>query len=98
MLRRVDLRGRSAADYRAVVPRAELEFEAALDVVRPICDAVRRRGVEAVQELTLTFDKVEQTDIAVPVAALHDALSGPGPAVRAGLQESIRRLRLTCEA
>jgi histidinol dehydrogenase len=98
MLRRVDLRGRSAADYRAVVPRAELDVEAALDVVRPICDAVRRRGVQAVQELTLTFDKVEQTDIAVPVAALHEALSGLDPAVRAGLEESIRRLRVTCEA
>jgi histidinol dehydrogenase len=98
MLRRVDLRGRSAPDYRAVVPRAQLDVEGALDVVRPICDAVRRRGVEAVRELTLALDKVEQTDIAVPVAALDEALAALDPAVREGLEESVRRLRATCEA
>jgi histidinol dehydrogenase len=98
MIRRVDLRGLSAPDYRAVVPRADFDVEAALDVVRPICDAVRRRGVDAVHEFTLAFDKVEQTDIAVPVAALHEALEHLDPDVRAGLQESVRRLRLTCEA
>ncbi len=48
MIRRIDLRGESAADYRAVVPRADFDVEAALDVVRPICDDVRHRGVEAV--------------------------------------------------
>jgi histidinol dehydrogenase len=98
MIRRVDLRGLSAPDYRAVVPRADFDVEAALDVVRPICDAVRRRGVDAVHEFTLAFDKVEQTDIAVPVAALHEALEHLDPDVRAGLQESVRRLRLTCAA
>jgi histidinol dehydrogenase len=98
MIRRVDLRGQSSEDYRAVVPRADFDVEAALDVVRPICDAVRHRGVDAVHEFTLAFDKVEQTDIAVPVAALHDALAQLDPDVRAGLEESVRRLRLTCEA
>ena len=98
MIRRIDLRGESTADYRAVVPRAEFDVEAALDVVRPICDAVRHRGVEAVVELTSRFDGVEQTDIAVPVAALHDALAGLDPRVRSALEESVRRLRLTCQA
>ncbi|HYO40580.1 MAG TPA: histidinol dehydrogenase [Nocardioidaceae bacterium] len=98
MIRRVDLRGSNAVDYRSVVPRADFDVEAALDVVRPICDAVRDRGVEAVHELTARFDRVEQTDVRVPVAALHDALAGLDPAVRAALEESVRRLRLTCEA
>jgi histidinol dehydrogenase len=98
VIRRIDLRGESTADYRAVVPRAEFDVEAALDVVRPICDAVRHRGVEAVVELTSRFDGVEQTDIAVPVAALHDALAGLDPRVRSALEESVRRLRLTCQA
>ena len=44
MIRRIDLRGRTAPDYRAVVPRADFDVEAALDVVRPICDAVRIAG------------------------------------------------------
>ena len=98
MIRRIDLRGETAPDYRSVVPRADFDVEAALDVVRPICDAVRHRGVEAITEYSRQFDHVEQTDIAVPVEALQKALDELDPAVRAGLEESIRRLRTTCEA
>jgi histidinol dehydrogenase len=98
MIRRIDLRGQQAPDYRAVVPRADFDVEAALDVVRPICDAVRHRGVEAICEFSAKFDQVEQTDIVVPPEALSRALDELDPAVRAGLEESVRRLRLTCEA
>jgi len=99
MMRRIDLRGSaSPVDYRAVVPRADFDVEAALHVVRPICDAVRERGVEAIAEFSARFDGVDQTDIAVPVAALTEALDALDPAVRAGLEESIARLRTTCEA
>ncbi|HEU4810889.1 MAG TPA: histidinol dehydrogenase [Nocardioides sp.] len=103
MIRRIDLRGAAAdsagpLDYRAAVPRAEFDVEAAIHVVRPICDAVRERGVEAITEFSRTFDGVEQTDIAVPPEALALALDQLDPAVRAGLEESIRRLRATCEA
>ena len=98
MIRRIDLRGRGAADYRAVVPRADFDVEAALDVVRPICDAVRNRGVEAILEFSARFDGVEQSDIAVPAAALRQALDGLDPAVRAGLEEAVSRLRRTCAA
>jgi histidinol dehydrogenase len=98
MIRRIDLRGSGAPDYRDVVPRAEFDVEAALDVVRPICDDVRRRGVEAITELTARFDGVEQTEIAVPRAAMTAALEALDPDVRSGVEESIRRLRATCEA
>ncbi|MGZ4461158.1 MAG: histidinol dehydrogenase, partial [Nocardioidaceae bacterium] len=98
MIRRIDLRGHRAADYRAAVPRADFDVEAALDVVRPICEDVRHRGVAAITELSARFDNVEQTDIVVPPSALTDALTSLDPDVRAGLEESIRRLRRTCEA
>ena len=100
MIRRIDLRGSAAAapDYRTLVPRADFDVEAALHVVRPICDDVRERGVEAIAEYAARFDGVEQTDIVVPRQALTDALAQLDPEVRAGLEESIRRLRITCEA
>jgi histidinol dehydrogenase len=98
MIRRIDLRGADVPDYRTVVPRADFDVEAALDVVRPICDAVRHRGVEAITEFTARFDKVEQHDIVVPPSATTAALGALDPDVRAGLEESIRRLRATCEA
>ena len=75
MIRRIDLRGSRASDYRDVVPRADFDVEAALDTVRPICDAVRRRGVDAITELSARFDGVEQTDITVPRSAMTAALS-----------------------
>ena len=86
-------------DYRTVVPRADIDVEAALHVVRPICDAVRDRGVEAIREYSERFDGVARDDIAVPAEALTAALwPSSTPTSGPGLEESIRRLRATCEA
>ena len=41
---------------------------------------------------------MRQTDIVVPREALREALAALDPGVRAGLEESIRRLRITCAA
>ena len=98
MLRRIDLRGSGTRDYRKVVPRAELDVEHALEAVRPICDGVRDRGVDAILEYARRFDHVEQQDITVPPEALERALERLDPGVRSGLEESIARLRRTCEA
>jgi histidinol dehydrogenase len=101
MIRRIDLRGAASSaplDYRAVVPRAEFDVEAATHQVRPYLDAVRTRGVEAIAELTERFDGVVQDEIRVSADAMRLALEQLDPAVRAGLEESIDRLRRTCEA
>jgi len=99
MIRRIDLRGaRGSVDYRAAVPRAEFDIEKATHAVRPIVDAVRDRGLEAILELNARFDGVEQDDIAVPAEAMKKALDELDPAVRAGLEESITRLQTTCRA
>lgn len=99
MIRRIDLRGAQPdLDYRTSVPRAEFDVEAATHAVGPIIEAVRTRGVEAIVEYARQFDGVELTDIRVPVEALGAALEGLDPDVRVALEESIRRLRATCEA
>src|SRR4051812_43601175 len=103
-IRRIDLRtagtgtGAGHHDYRAVLPRADFDVEAATAVVRPICEAVRERGEDAVREFSAQLDGVEQERLTVPAEAMDTALAGLDPAVRAGLEESIRRLRTTCEA
>ena len=56
MLKTIDLRGAvlDARSLRGVLPRAELDVEAALDVVGPICDDVARRGADgALQRVDL---------------------------------------------
>jgi len=99
MIRRIDLRGADApVDYRAVVPRAEFDVEAAIPAVHAICEAVRTRGVDAILEYSQQFDGVTVTDIRVPEGATTTALEQLDPAIRAGLEESIRRLRATCQA
>jgi histidinol dehydrogenase len=96
-MRRIDLRGRLAAgddlDYRALVPRASVDVDSALDDVRAICDDIRRRGPAAVREYTARFDGVETADLRVHPAAVSEALAGLDPAVRAALEESIARAR-----
>ncbi|MBE3009426.1 histidinol dehydrogenase [Microbispora sp. NEAU-D428] len=94
MISRIDLRGSLPADLRDVLPRAELDVEAALEKVRPICEDVRHRGAAAVRELTARFDGVELESARVPAEALTRALEELDPAVRAALEESIRRARL----
>src|SRR3954463_3207838 len=97
-MRRIDLRGRRPEDYRDVVPRADFDVEAAVPAVHAICEAVRTRGLEAVLEMSQQYDGVTQTDIRVPAEALHEALANLDPDIRAGLEESVRRLRATCTA
>ncbi|MGW4641150.1 histidinol dehydrogenase [Sphaerisporangium sp. NPDC004334] len=94
MISRIDMRGSLPGNLRDVLPRAELDVEAALSKVRPLCDDVRHRGVAAVREWTARFDGVELGSTRVPAAALTRALDGLDPAVRAALEESIRRARM----
>nr|WP_309225370.1 histidinol dehydrogenase [Quadrisphaera sp. INWT6] len=95
-MRRLDLRGQhaDARELRSRMPRAEVDVEAALAVVRPVVDQVREGGADAVRDLGERFDGVRVTDLRVPAAALTEALEALDPAVRAALEESIRRSRL----
>ncbi len=100
MIRRIDLRDadRTLPPGPDVLPRAAVDFEAALATVRPICDDVRARGLGAVLAASARLDGVEQKSIAVPADALRDALHALDPDVRVALEESVARLRRTCRA
>ena len=100
-MRTVDLRSQNpdnARQYRGRVPRADFDVNEALEIVRPICHAVRDQGDEAVLSYGEKFDKIRPEALRVPVAAITAALENLDPAIRAALTESIRRLRQTCEA
>ena len=102
MIRRIDLRGAAndgSLDYRTAIPRADFDVEAAVPAVHAICEDVRLRGLEAVLDYNQRFDGgTRDNDIRVPVATMTAALEALDPAIRAGLEESIRRLRITCAA
>jgi histidinol dehydrogenase len=94
VIARIDLRGSLPGDLRDVLPRAELDVEAALEQVRPLCDDVRHRGAAAVRELTARFDGIDLPTARVPAEAIGAALDGLDPKVREALEESIRRARI----
>ena len=98
MLTRIDLRGRRDADLSRELPRAEIDVAHAVEDIRAVVEGVRDRGVAAVREATWRFDGVELTDLRVPAQALKQALEELDPAVRAALEEAIRRNRLLCTA
>ncbi|MFI5922413.1 histidinol dehydrogenase [Streptomyces anulatus] len=97
MISRIDLRGDAlpeGAALRDLLPRAEFDVEAALETVRPICEDVRHRGSAAVIEWGEKLDGVRIESVRVPADAISRALQELDPAVRAALEESIRRARL----
>jgi histidinol dehydrogenase len=102
MLRRDDLRGRAVpADsrtfYRRLAPRAALDVEAASAAVKPILEAVKNGGAEALLDLCERFDGVRPPVLRVPASVIARSLGALEPAVRAALEESIRRARLVHE-
>lgn len=93
MIRRIDLRG-SQADPRSLVPRAAMDVADAGTTIRPILEDVRTGGAEAVQRWSQTLDGVRPPSLRVPAGIIESAAGGLDPAVRAALEESIRRARL----
>ncbi|ANY09668.1 histidinol dehydrogenase [Pseudonocardia sp. HH130630-07] len=101
MLRRLDLRpdARNGAPLprpaalRALMPRAELNVDAAVGAVRPLIDDVRERGATAALEATERFDRIRPETVRVPAAAIAAAVAGLDPDVRAALELSIERAR-----
>jgi histidinol dehydrogenase len=98
VLTRIDLRGRRDEDLSAVLPRAEIDVAVAVEDIRPVVEGVRDRGAAAVREATQRFDGVTLTDLRVPAEALQRALDELDPAVRAALEEAVRRNRAVSTA
>lgn len=100
ILRRVDLRGsaRDRKTLRAVLPRAAAMRSGAEKAVAPLLADVRSRGRQAVLEATQKFDGVSPRQLRVPAEALDLALEKLDPAIRAALEETIRRTRAVAAA
>ncbi|BAU82579.1 histidinol dehydrogenase [Streptomyces laurentii] len=97
MISRIDLRGAALPEgsaLRDLLPRAEFDVEAALEKVRPICEGVRHHGAAAVIDYGEKFDGVRVASLRVPAEEFTRALDELDPAVRAALEESIRRARM----
>ncbi|MFS0714579.1 histidinol dehydrogenase [Microbacterium sp. 2P01SA-2] len=99
-MRTIDLRGRrlTPAELLAAVPRAEAARGLALATAAEIVHDVAARGEASLREQAARFDGVEDHAVRVPAEHLEEALAGISPAVRAAIEESIRRVRLASAA
>lgn len=95
MLRTIDLRGRdlTTAELLAAVPRARAARAEAVSAAADIVADVRERGEVALREQAERFDRVTGHELRVPTGHLDEALDRLDPAVRAALEEAIRRVR-----
>ncbi|MGC3956197.1 MAG: histidinol dehydrogenase [Propionicimonas sp.] len=96
MLRTLDLRGRPF-DPRDL-PRAQFDVAAAVEVVRPVVQAVAERGEAALREFSERFDKVVPESFRVPAEALAEAAAALDPADREAFTEAIERRRRVAAA
>jgi histidinol dehydrogenase len=96
VMARIDLRGAnlSAARLRAVLPRGDVDVDAALPTVRPIVEAVAERGAAVALDFGESFDGVRPSTVRVRGAELDAALAGLDRDVRSALQVAIERTRL----
>jgi histidinol dehydrogenase len=97
VLNLIDLRGSVLGEDgidRELLPRAEFDVAAALEQVRTICEDVRHRGTAALIDYARRFEGVTLERVRVPAGEPQRALAALDPAVRAALEESIRRARI----
>src|SRR5690348_8522122 len=95
----MDLRStEDSSTVAAAPPPAAVDAASASHQVQPPLDAVRDNGAAAIRELSERFDGVAPESLRVPARALADAVAVLDPAVRAGLEESIRLARIVHEA
>jgi len=97
-LLRIDLRGRRDARLDLELPRAALDVGQAVELVRPLVEAVRDRGAVAVREATLKHDGVVLDKLRVPASALKAALDRLDPEVRTALEKAVSRCTTVCKA
>lgn len=100
MIRVLDLREVAITPDTAVhfVPRLAVDDVDATGVVAELVDAVRIRGAAALAEQAAAFDGVDSVQNPVERGWLKSCAKELDPAVRAALEESIRRVRVASEA
>ncbi|MEO6115121.1 MAG: histidinol dehydrogenase [Pseudolysinimonas sp.] len=100
MIQTLDLRGRrpTRVELMALVPRAQIDVTVASDTAAQLIDEVRSGGEDALRAQAERLDRVRPAAIRVDPADIATAVDALQPAVRAAIDEAIRRVRLASEA
>jgi len=100
MIQTLDLRGRrpTRAELMTLIPRARVDVSVASEAAGRLIADVRASGERALRDQAERFDGVRPAAVSVDPADIAAAVSGLDPAVRAAIEEAIRRVRLASEA
>jgi histidinol dehydrogenase len=100
MIQTLDLRGSrpSRAELVALVPRARIDVATASETAAAMIADVRERGEAALLDQAERLDRVRPDAVRVDPAAIIAAVEALAPAVRAAIEEAVRRVRLASEA
>ncbi len=100
MIQTLDLRGRrpGRAELMTLVPRAQVDVAAATETAAQLIAEVRATGEEALRAQAERLDRVRPAVIRVDPADIAAAAEALHPAVRAALDDAIRRVRIASEA
>ena len=84
-----------SAQRSRLLRRAELQIDELVEYVRPIVQAVRERGDEALLEFTARFDHIQLTaqQLRVSRAEIDEAHQLLDPQIRAALEQAIHNVR-----
>ncbi len=87
----------AARDMRRVLARRAAKLSDAEATVRPILEAVRKRGDKGLLEYARKFDNLERKSVRVPVRELADAASQLTPAFRSAVEVAATNVRRFAE-
>lgn len=95
-MRVVDVRTRQLTKrgYQELLPRAELDINAALEAIAPIIDSVKSGDESTLLNLSEKFDGIRPHSLKVPANVIDEALNSLDPQLRSIITESIRRVRI----
>lgn len=83
----------SAAQIQRELPRASLDLDSAIEIIRPLVQRIRTQGSRAIEAIAKEIDGIDISPIRVSEDELKDALANLDSELRTSLEIAIERVR-----
>ena len=83
----------SAAQIQRELPRASLDLDSAIEIIRPLVQRIRTQGSSAIEAIAQEIDGTDISPIRVSQEELKEALANLDSELRASLEIAIERVR-----
>lgn len=83
----------SAEQIQRELPRASLDLDSAIEIIRPLVERIRTQGSKAIEAIAKEIDSIDISPIRVSREELKEALANLNSELRASLEIAIERVR-----